>query len=88
MFRTHTVQVSARQVYMTSMPLKVKLIRVLATMTLCYVPNGKAISPEYQTECNTQFYRTQGVQKDLQPEESTSITAGFSRTDQKFSVLC
>ncbi len=40
-------------------------------------PNGKAISPEYQTECNTQFYRTQGGTKDLQPEESTSITAGF-----------
>lgn len=40
-------------------------------------PNGQAISDQYKTECNTQFYRTQGGTKGLQPEESTSITAGF-----------
>lgn len=40
-------------------------------------PNGVAISPQYQTECNVQFKRTQGGSPDLKPEESTSYTAGF-----------
>lgn len=40
-------------------------------------PGGKAIEAKYQTECNVQFKRTQGGNPDLQPEESTSYTAGF-----------
>src|SRR5690606_4686216 len=31
----------------------------------------------YQTECNTQFIRTQGGNTELGPEESTSYMAGF-----------
>ncbi|RKG38150.1 TonB-dependent receptor [Acinetobacter rongchengensis] len=40
-------------------------------------PGGTATSPQYQTECNVQFKRMQGGSPDLQPEESTSYTAGF-----------
>lgn len=40
-------------------------------------PGGTPTEPKYQVECNTQFKRTQGGSPDLQPEESTSITAGF-----------
>lgn len=41
-------------------------------------PNGLANTPnQYKSECNNQFYRMQGGSKDLQPEESKSLTAGF-----------
>jgi iron complex outermembrane recepter protein len=40
-------------------------------------PGGVPIESKYQVECNTQFKRTQGGSPDLQPEESTSFTAGF-----------
>ena len=40
-------------------------------------PGGTPIEAKYQVECNTQFKRTQGGSPDLQPEESTSYTAGF-----------
>ena len=40
-------------------------------------PGGTAVEAKYQTECNVQFKRTQGGNPDLQPEESTSYTAGF-----------
>ncbi|WP_110973839.1 TonB-dependent receptor [Acinetobacter sp. WCHAc060042] len=41
-------------------------------------PNGIDSTPtQYKTECNTQFKRMQGGSADLQPEESTTITAGF-----------
>jgi iron complex outermembrane receptor protein len=40
-------------------------------------PSGTPTTPQYQTECNTQFYKTQGGTDGLQPEESTSYTAGF-----------
>ncbi|MGQ9374333.1 TonB-dependent receptor [Acinetobacter tandoii] len=39
---------------------------------------GKEATPaQYKTECNVQFKRMQGGSPDLQPEESTSYTAGF-----------
>ena len=40
-------------------------------------PGGKPTQTKYQTECNTQFIRTQGGNSGLGPEESTSYTAGF-----------
>ncbi|NHB63871.1 TonB-dependent receptor [Acinetobacter sp. GFQ9D192M] len=40
-------------------------------------PGGTPVEPKYQVECNTQFKRTQGGSPDLQPEESTSFTAGL-----------
>ena len=40
-------------------------------------PGGTAIEPRYQNECNTQFKSRLGGSKDLDPEESTSLTAGF-----------
>jgi iron complex outermembrane receptor protein len=39
-------------------------------------PGGTATQAQYQTECNTQFKRLEGGNPDLEPEESTSITAG------------
>lgn len=40
-------------------------------------PGGEPTQTQYKTECNTQFDRMQGGNKDLQPEESTSYTAGL-----------
>ena len=40
-------------------------------------PGGVASEPRYQNECNTQFKSRLGGSKELEPEESTSITAGF-----------
>ena len=40
-------------------------------------PDGNPTAPQYKTECNTQFDRMQGGNKNLKPEESTSYTAGF-----------
>lgn len=40
-------------------------------------PNGVAVSPVYDTECNTQFKRRSNGTPTLEAEESTSFTAGF-----------
>ncbi len=40
-------------------------------------PGGTPTETRYQTECNTQFIRTQGGNSELGPEESTSYMAGF-----------
>ena len=50
-------------------------------------PGGVATSPQYQTECNTQFKRMQGGNSELQPEESTTFTAGFVFEPLKNLVL-
>ena len=50
-------------------------------------PGGNPTSPQYQTECNTQFYRMQGGNPDLQPEESKTFTAGFVYEPIKNLVL-
>jgi iron complex outermembrane receptor protein len=50
-------------------------------------PGGVATSPQYKTECNTQFKRMQGGNSELQPEESTTFTAGFVFEPLKNLVL-
>ena len=50
-------------------------------------PGSVATSPQYQTECNTQFKRMQGGNSELQPEESTTFTAGFVFEPLKNLVL-
>ncbi len=56
---------------------KVKPTLAQNITTLSFVQVVIGTSPQYQTECNIQFYRMQGGNPDLQPEESKTFTAGF-----------
>jgi iron complex outermembrane receptor protein len=88
MFRTsYSTGFRAPSLYDINAP-QSKLIRVLATMTLCYVPNGKAISPNIKLNVIPNSTVHKGHKKTYNLKNQPQLQQVCSRTDQKFSVLC